>query len=54
MSPQPTNGSQRSSFFMIQHWDGKALSMKMVSHADWCFAMMTTGNFGTCSQPLTT
>ena len=53
MSPQPTNGSQRSSFFTIQHCEGNALSIQIVSHADWCFDMITTGVFGTCSQPET-
>jgi hypothetical protein len=51
--PQPTKGSQSSSFFTIQHCDGNALSIQIVSQADWCLAMMTVGVVGTCSQPST-
>ncbi len=36
---------------MIQHWYGNVASMKSVSHADWCLAMMTAGPAGTFSQP---
>ncbi len=50
---QPTKGSQSSSFFTIQDCGGKRLSMKRVSHADWCLAMITTGESGTFSQPRT-
>ena len=51
--PHPTNGSHSSSRFTIQHCGGRRPCMKMVSHADWCFAITTTGKSGTLSQPWT-